>query len=460
MVVCFAKMPYLIFARQKGACMKLIERPLFLERLKCLVGAPNLKVITGAHRAGKSKLLEAFKSYLLAEVLGTNVIHVNFNLPEFESLLKYHALHDYVCARHTDGVPKKHGIRNERLHERLVDYMADNMSNVTSAHSVTNALTSAGTVSDDRTISAHMSHLEETLAFYRIRHYDIRGKRYLSSGDKHYLVDHAFCYAKLGTRNMDFGRVLENVVAIELLRRGYETYAGILYEREIDFVAMRGGEKLYIQVSDDISSPETFRREYSPLLSIRDAHPKMILARTRHETYSYEGIEVHDLARWLANRGGTADEALGLDPAVRGRGHARLDRWPPRVRPGPLGDCVSRNDATPAREGRPSQRRDVPHEGGATGTSWGRWATRATRCYSYQQCTQMARNDVERPFSLICVHSCVPKMTASPRTPSTSPRSLTPCPTRCPRHARAPAAAARRCCHGRSPQRSSRYVAR
>ena len=408
----------LIFAKQKGARMKLVDRPRYLERLKGLVGTPDIKVITGVRRAGKSKLLEAFRDYLLHEVDGASVIHADLSLLEFEGLTEYHALNDYVTTRRLEGarnfvlidevqmcegferainslhasgdydiyitgsnafllssdlatlftgrtvsvdvfpfsfeeyrsyfegehlddalerylrvggmsggyvygderdrhgylsgvydtlilrdIVQRHGIRNARQLERLSDYMMDNVSNITSARGVADALTSAGTKANDRTISSYMSFLEEAFAFYRVRRYDVRGKRYLSSGDKHYLVDHAFRYAKLGTRNMDFGRVLENVVAIELLRRGYETYAGILYEREIDFVAMRGGEKLYIQVSDDISSPETFRREYSPLLSIRDAHPKMILARTRHETYTYEGIEVHDLARWLAKEG-------------------------------------------------------------------------------------------------------------------------------------------------------------
>ena len=394
--------------------MKLIERTRYLDRLKRLVGTPDIKVITGIRRAGKSKLLEAFRSYLEAEVEGANVIHVDLSLLEFEELTEYHALNDRIVSRHVDGVPnfvlidevqmcegfertvnslhasgrydiyvtgsnafllssdlatlftgrtvsvevfpfsfdeyctyfaeeqvddaleryirwggmsggyvygderdrygylsgvfdtlilrdivQRHGIRGPQLLGRLSDYMMDNISNITSARGVADALTSSGAKTNDRTIASYMAYLEEAFAFYRVRRYDIRGKRYLSSGDKYYLADHAFRYAKLGTRNMDFGRVLENVVGIELLRRGYETYAGVLYKKEVDFVAMRGSEKVYIQVSDDISSEATFEREYAPLLSIRDAFPKVILARTRHETYTYEGIEVHDLARWL-----------------------------------------------------------------------------------------------------------------------------------------------------------------
>lgn len=397
--------------------MKLVERPGYLERLKRLIGTPDIKVITGVRRAGKSKLLEAFRNYLINDVDGANVIHVDLSLLEFEELMEYHALNAYVTSRHVEGarnfvlidevqmcdgfertinslhasgsydiyvtgsnafllssdlatlftgrtvsvevfpfsfeeyrsyfegeqvddaleqylrmggmsgsyvyaderdrhdylsdvydtlilrdIVQRHGIRNAGLLVRLSDYMMDNVSNITSSRSIADALTSAGTKTNDRTIASYLGYLTEAFAFYRVRRYDIRGKRYLSSGDKYYLADHAFRYAKLGTRNMDFGRMLENMVAIELLRRGYETYAGVLYKREVDFVAIRGSEKLYVQVSDDISSPPTFEREYSPLLSIRDAHPKVILARTRHETYTYEGIEVHDLARWLSEK--------------------------------------------------------------------------------------------------------------------------------------------------------------
>lgn len=195
----------------------------------------------------------------------------------------------------------KHKLRNEQLLHALIDFLMDNVGNLTSIRSIADTLESNRTKADHKTISKYLDALCKAFAFYRIRRYDIRGKRYLKSEDKYYLVDQGFRFARLGTKNMDYGRVLENIVAIELLRRGYEVYVGVLYKKEIDFVAIKQGKKLYIQVANSISERQTFEREVSPLLAIKDAYPKMLIARTYQPEYQHEGIRIVDAADWLSS---------------------------------------------------------------------------------------------------------------------------------------------------------------
>ena len=145
-----------------------------------------------------------------------------------------------------------------------------------------------------------MDYLTRAFLFYPVKRYDVRGKKYLATLEKYYLSDLGFRYAILGRRNMDYGRALENIVYLELLRRGFEVYVGKVGDLEVDFIAMRGNEKMYVQVSTDISDSETFRREITPFEKIKDAYPRILLARTRQPEYDYEGLRIANLADWLA----------------------------------------------------------------------------------------------------------------------------------------------------------------
>lgn len=397
--------------------MKLINRMNYLDKILSVVGTPDIKVITGVRRSGKSKLLEALKAHLLQNDPDINIIHINFNMPEYEELTEYKPLYDYINNNYKIGcenvvmideiqmcnnfekainglhasekydiyitgsnafllssdlatlftgrtfeikvypfsfsefqqyfkydnnydafdkyvleggmsgsylykdieakynyidevyhtlivrdIRTKYHIRNVALMDRISDFLMDNISNLTSARSLADTLNSNKDKINHKTVGSYMQYLCNAFAFYKVRRYDIQGKKYLSSNEKYYLCDHSFRYAKLGTKNMDYGRVYENIVAIELMRRGYEIYVGTLYKKEIDFVAIKRDEKIYIQVSDDISSEKTFEREVSPLLAIRDAYPKILIARTHHESYQYEGIKIIDIADWLINQ--------------------------------------------------------------------------------------------------------------------------------------------------------------
>lgn len=215
---------------------------------------------------------------------------------------KYKYIEDVFDTLIVRDIRKKYNIRNTTLMDRIADFLMDNTSNLSSARKIADTLTKNSDKINHKTVGKYIEYLCNAFAFYEVRRYDIRGKKYLASSEKYYLSDHAFRYAKLGTRNMDYGRVMENIVAVELMRRGYDVYVGVLYKKEIDFVAMKHDEKMYIQVSDDISGEATFKREVEPLLKIKDAYPKILIARTRHDEYQYEGIKVVNIANWLTGK--------------------------------------------------------------------------------------------------------------------------------------------------------------
>ena len=196
-------------------------------------------------------------------------------------------------------IEEKHGAKNVAVMDRLSDFLMDNASKPTSTRNITNTLISNKIEASNKTIAEYVKYLCEAYAFYKVRRYDIKGKRYLTSTDKYYLSDHAFRYAKLGTKVANFGDTYENIVAIELMRSGYEVYVGAMRDSEIDFVAIKDGEKLYIQVSYLIIERETMEREVAPLINIPGGYQKLLIAGTRQSEMQYEGIRIVDIADWL-----------------------------------------------------------------------------------------------------------------------------------------------------------------
>ena len=212
---------------------------------------------------------------------------------------KYNYIKEVYDTMIVRDIEDKHGVKNPAVMDGVSDFLMDNISKPTSARNIANVLKSNHLEATDKTIGAYMKYLCEAYAFYKVRRYDIKGKRYLVSTDKYYLSDHAFRYAKLGTKTPNFGDVYENIVAIELMRRGYEVYVGAMRNGEIDFVAIKDGEKIYIQVSYMITERETMEREVAPLINIPGGYSKLLIAGTRQHEMQYEGIRIIDIADWL-----------------------------------------------------------------------------------------------------------------------------------------------------------------
>ena len=396
--------------------MKTIKREKYLNELIRVKGTPDIKVITGIRRSGKSKLLESFIEYLKENDKKANIVYIDFNNLENEELQDYHNLHAYVLSRykkawnnylfidevqncigfekainslhskemydiyitgsnafllssdlatlftgrtysievfpfsfneylqyfkykdkykafdlylneggmsgsyvHKDlkdkykyikevyetliyrDIIQKYKVKKTDIFEKISDYMIDNVSAQLSAGNIEKELKKHNDKTNHTTIDKYINYLCNSFGFYKIRRYNLKGLRYLSTNEKYYLADYAFRYALHGTKNIDYGKALENIVAIELLRRGYQVYTGALYQKEIDFVAQKQNEKIYIQVSYNVSNKETLNRELNPLLSIKDNYPKILISRTYEPKHDIKGIDIIDITDWLMN---------------------------------------------------------------------------------------------------------------------------------------------------------------
>lgn len=404
--------------------MKLVERKKYIEYLDKVKNTPDIKVVTGIRRSGKSELLKSFMEKLKIENPKANFISIDLPSIEYENLLDYHNLNNYIEGNHKKNVKnylfideiqnchnfertinslhskklfdmyltgsnafllssdlvtfftgrtmevsifpfsfnefmqyfeysdlqegfnkyieiggfagsyyyndkktindyvnnvfnnlidrdiiKKFGIRDHKLTKNLATFLADNISNLTSSRKIANILSTKDFNENHNTISKYINYLCNSFMFYEMKRFDLKGKQILNTTEKYYLADHSLKYALLTNSQketnffqsqQDYGNLLENIIAIELLRRGYKTHVGKLYQKEIDFVASDYlGNRFYIQVGANIDNNETFKREITPLLQIKDNYPKIILSRTKFQQEIVDGVKVIDIAQWL-----------------------------------------------------------------------------------------------------------------------------------------------------------------
>ena len=397
--------------------MKLIQRELYMAKLRALREKAIIKVITGVRRCGKSTLMQLFQKELLQSgVSEKQIISINFEDYDFVELRNAKALYQHVVARLVEGVPNyvfldeiqhvdnyadvvdalfvkenvdlyitgsnayllsseiatllsgryvelqllplsfkeyvnatgntndlerkyadyitfssfpyamafdrevqmtndylrgiystivlkdvmhRHSISDAMMLENVMAFMADNIGNTLSVKRIADTLTSAGRKVDVKTIEKYLSALCQSFILYPAKRYNIKGRQLLKTMEKYYLVDVALRNTLLGSANADFGRILENVVYLELLRRYPNVYIGKTDAFEIDFVAVNMQEVAYYQVAATVRDEATLERELHPLKMVKDNYPKTVLSLDVAPVAYHNGIKIQNVLDWL-----------------------------------------------------------------------------------------------------------------------------------------------------------------
>ena len=199
-------------------------------------------------------------------------------------------------------IVRRNQIRKVDQLERIIKYAFDNVGNTFSAKSISDYLKSQKRSLDNETVYTYLEKLEKAYLLHRCPRYDLKGKEILKTQEKYYLADTSLRYSVLGYKRDTVASSLENVVYLELCRRGYNVYIGKIGSYEIDFVAVRQNEKIYVQVTQQIDSEKTERREYDRLLGIQDNYPKYVLRTDEFAEGNYEGIKEMHVADFLLNK--------------------------------------------------------------------------------------------------------------------------------------------------------------
>lgn len=243
---------------------------------------------------------EKFQKYL--QFGGMPILkEYHFNEPRSNQALE--GIYSTVVLR--DILQRNSQVDQNTLHKIML-FLCSNIGSVTSPNSIGNVLSNEGDIQQfkgkniaGKTVDKYIAMLRSAFVFYSVGRYDVKGKQLLKTLGKHYIIDMGFRNMLLGYRDADRGHIIENIVFLELLRRDYRVYIGKVGETEVDFVAEKPNDKLYIQVTESMQSPETRERELRPLCMIQDNYEKIVLSMDRNFITSYEGIKSLNLIDWL-----------------------------------------------------------------------------------------------------------------------------------------------------------------
>ncbi|MDD2401435.1 MAG: ATP-binding protein [Clostridia bacterium] len=243
------------------------------------------------------ELYAEFVRYL--KLGGFPVVH----LREYTQDEVYTVVKDIYNSTIFTDIVKRNQIRKVDQLERIVKFAFDNVGRTFSATSISKYLKSENRTIDNETVYNYLCKLESAYILHRCSRFDVEGKEILKTQEKFYLADSAFRYSILGYSSDSVATMLENLVYLELLRRGYDVYVGKLGRAEVDFVAIKQENKIYIQVCQMIGSEETAKREYGRLLDIHDNYPKFVLRTDKFAGGNYEGIQTMHIADFLLYNG-------------------------------------------------------------------------------------------------------------------------------------------------------------
>ena len=220
-------------------------------------------------------------------------------LGDFDEKSAYQIVEGIYNSVITADIARRHKIRNYDMFNRVVRYIVENVGKTFSANSISKFMKSEGREISVETVYNYLEWLEKAFIIYRCRRYDLQGKSVLKTQEKFYLADSSLKYCIMGFNYKSIASMMENVVYFELLRKGYEVYIGKNYTKEIDFVATKRDERIYVQVCRNL--PEESTREIDNLLTIKDQYPKYVVTLDEFAVGNIDGVRIVHLAEFLLN---------------------------------------------------------------------------------------------------------------------------------------------------------------